>query len=146
MKLFKWNTKDIKPKFPNVIEKFFGKKIDEGNDKNIEVATVPSVNISEEEKSFDIQVALPGISKKDVNIEVQDNCLFISSEKKYENEEKNKNWLRREYGYAAFQRVFQLPESADPEKIKAEMKNGLLKIQIAKKPEYIGKTKRIEVK
>lgn len=145
MKLFKWNISDIKPKFPNIKEKFLGKKITDDTYYNEEVATVPSVNIADENKAFEVSVALPGLDKKDVKIEIQNDCLIISSEKKYENEEKNKNWIRREYGYASFQRMFQLPESADQDKVQAEMKNGVLLIKVAKKKDYIENKKQIAV-
>jgi HSP20 family protein len=145
MKLFKWNISDIKPKFPNIVEKFFGKKITDDISNNEEVATVPSVNIADENAAFDVSVALPGLDKKDVKIEIQNDCLIVSSEKKYEKEEKNKNWMRREFGYASFQRIFQLPESADQNKIQAEMKNGLLSIKVAKKKDYINNKKQIAI-
>jgi HSP20 family protein len=145
MKLFKWNISDIKPKFPNIVEKLFGKKITDEVSHNEEVATVPSVNVADENKAFEISVALPGLDKKDVKVEIQNDCLIISSEKKYEKEEKNKNWIRREYGYASFQRMFQLPESADQDKVQAEMKNGVLTIRVAKKKDYIENKKQIAV-
>lgn len=145
MKLFKWNISDVKPKFPNIKEKFFGKKINDESAYDQEVATVPSVNIADENKAFDVSIALPGMDKKDVKIEIQNDCLIISSEKKYEKEEKNKNWMRREYGYASFQRIFQLPESADQDKVQAEMKNGVLTIKVAKKKDYIENKKQIAI-
>ncbi len=140
MKLLKWDT-NLLPRFPNIIEKFFGKS-SHGED----VSTLPSVNISDENKAFDVNVALPGLDKKDVKVEIQNGCLVVSSEKQYEKEEKAKNWMRREYGYTAFKRMFELPESADPEKVLAEMKNGILSIKIAKKPGCESKFKSIEVK
>jgi HSP20 family protein len=145
MKLFKWNISDIKPKFPNVVEKLFGKKITDEASHNEEVATIPSVNVADEDKAFEVTVALPGLDKKDVKVEIQNDCLIISSEKKYEKEEKNKNWIRREYGYASFQRMFQLPESADQDKVQAEMKNGVLSIKVAKKKDYIENKKQISI-
>ncbi len=145
MKLFKWETNN-KPKFPNIIEKFLGKKITDTTAQNENVSTVPSVNISDANKAFEVNVAVPGLDKKDVKIEIKGNHLVVSSEKQYENEEKNKNWLRREFGYASFQRIFELPESADHEKVLAEMRNGILSIKIEKKAGYIEKKKQIEVK
>ncbi len=144
MKLFKWKS-DKKPVFPNLIEKFFGKKITDITKPGETVSTVPSVNISDAKKAFEVDVAVPGIDKKDINIEVQDNCLVISCEKQYDNEEKNKNWMRREYGYASFQRMFELPESADPDKIQANLKNGVLKVKVSKKEGFQSKTKQIEI-
>ena len=137
MKLFKWNITDLKPKLPNIIEKFLGKKITDGAANNENVSVVPSVNIADADRAFDVSYALPGLDKKDMKIEVQNDCLIVSSEKQYENEEKNKNWMRREYGYASFQRMFQLPEGTDQDKIQAEMKNGVLSIRVAKKAGYI---------
>ncbi len=145
MKLFKWES-NIKPMFPNIIEKFFGKKITDSATQNENVSTVPSVNISDVNKAFEVNVAVPGLEKKDVKIEIKDKYLVVSSEKQYENEEKNKNWLRREYGYASFQRMFELPDSADHEKVLAEMKKGILSIKIGKKSGYTENRKHIEVK
>lgn len=145
MKLFKWNIADIKPIFPNIVEKFLGKKITDDTSHKEEVSVVPSVNIADVDKAFEVSVALPGLDKKDVKIEVQNDCLIVSSEKQYENEEKNKNWMRREYGYASFQRMFQLPEGADQDRIQAEMKNGVLSIKVAKKAGYIENKKHISI-
>ncbi len=145
MELIKWTT-NLKPKFPKVVENFFGKIIGQGADKDVEVATMPSVNISDEEKAFEVAVALPGLDKKDVKIEVQDGYLKVSSEKQYEKEEKDKNWMRREFGYASFQRIFRLPQNADPEKVQATMRNGLLNIRLGKKNGYEKLIRKIEVK
>ncbi len=145
MKLFKWNIADIKPKFPNIVERFFGKKITDEVSNDQEVSIIPSVNIAEEDRAFEVSFALPGLSKKDVKIELQNDCLIVSSEKQYEKEDKNKNWMRREYGYASFQRMFQLPESADQNKIQAEMKNGVLSIKVAKKVGYIENKREITI-
>jgi HSP20 family protein len=144
MDLFKWKD-GLKPKFPNVIEKFFGKKITDEVQDDESVALMPDVNISDKNKAFEIDVALPGIEKKDVNIEIRDNCLVISSEKEYEKEEKDKSYVRREYGYASFRRMFELPESADPDKVKAKMKNGVLTIAVAKKDGYDSGKKKIAI-
>ena len=145
MDLFKW-TKNIKPKFPNIVENFFGKKRDD-EVKDVEaVATVPSVNIEDKKKAFEVSLALPGVDKKDVNIEIVDDKLVISSEKQYEKEESEGNWMRKEFGYASFQRVFQLPENSNPDEIKASMNNGLLKITVGKHKEGNPTKKKIELK
>lgn len=111
MDLFKW-TKNLKPKFPNIIEKFFGKKNYHYASGSEEVATIPSVNISDSYKAFEVSVELPRLDRNDVKLEINDNCLSISTEKQYNKEENNGNWMRREYGYASFQRMFQLPNHA----------------------------------
>jgi HSP20 family protein len=143
MDLIKW-TKDVVPKFPKVVENFFGKII--GHDKKEEVGTLPSVNISDEESAFEVSVAVPGLEKKDIKVEVHQGYLKISSEKQYAKEEREKNWMRREFGYASFQRVFQLPSNADPDKVQASLKNGILNIRLAKKATADKPYKVIEVK
>lgn len=145
MDLFKW-TKNIKPKFPNVIEKFFGRKINDGTTRNESIATVPAVNITDKNKAFEVTVAVPGLDKKDVKLEVKEQCLIISSEKQYEKEDNEGNWMRREFGYASFQRMFQLPDYADPDHIDASMKNGVLKIKVGKRIGYEANKKMISVK
>lgn len=144
MNLFKW-TKKLKPKFPNVIEKFFGNNIDLQVDKNEYVATVPSANILERKKHYEISMAVPGLEINDLCVEIKNGHLEISSIKQYQNEESDSNWMRKEYGYASFQRMFLLPENADPDKIEASMKNGVLNIKIDK-IKNSGKVRHIAVK
>ena len=144
MDLFKW-TKNLKPKFPNMAEKFFGKKIDEQVSVTEEVATIPSVNITDKNKVFEVSVAIPGLERKDIKLEIRDDCLVISSEKQYENEEHGSKWMRREFGYATFQRMFRLPENAAPDRVDASMKNGVLKVKIEKRKGYETKKKAIAI-
>jgi HSP20 family protein len=144
MSLFKWKS-DFKPKFPNIVEKFFGSKITDNTSVNESIANVPSVNISDAEKAFEINLVLPGLDKKDLKIEVQNNCLIISSEKQYQKEDRNKNWIRKEFGYASFQRMFELPDSADADKIQANMDKGILSIMVGKKDGYMTNIKQIKV-
>ncbi|MFW5726740.1 MAG: Hsp20/alpha crystallin family protein, partial [bacterium] len=91
------------------MEKFLGSRIDDHTDEAEVIATVPSVNIADKNKAFEVSVALPGMEKKDVQIEVEGDCLVISSQKQFTKEEGEGRWMRREYGYASFQRIFQLP-------------------------------------
>ncbi|HFA49160.1 MAG TPA: Hsp20/alpha crystallin family protein [Bacteroidetes bacterium] len=144
MKLFKWKT-DFKPRFPNIVEKLFGKKISHSVHHDESVAVVPSVNVEDDEKAFEISVALPGMGKDDVQLEIENGILTIRSEKQYSNEERKKNYVRHEFGYAAFQRMFELPEHADPDKVEARMKNGVLHIKVAKKEGALLEPKTIEV-
>jgi HSP20 family protein len=83
-------------------------------------ASTPSVNVRETDKDFRIELAAPGMKKDDFNIELQNNVLTISTEKKEQKEEKLEGkFLRREYSYRAFQRSFALPENT---KYKSEQK------------------------
>jgi len=108
--------------------------------------SVPAVNILEEDNEYRIEVVAPGIDKKDVKIDLEDDVLTISSEKQEENEEKNKHYMRREFNYTAFTRSFVVPEEVDAEKISAEHKNGILTLHLPKKEEVVKKTQKRQIK
>ena len=95
--------------------------------------TVPSVNVKENEKNFEVEMAAPGLTKKDFKITAENGILTISSEKKEEKEEKEKGYTRKEFNYSSFSRSFTLPENTNEEDIKAVYENGILKLSIAKK-------------
>jgi HSP20 family protein len=93
---------------------------------------VPSVNIKETEKEFLLELAAPGLERKDFKIEVENNVLTISAEKEEKKEEKTKEFTRKEFSYNTFTRSFTLPENVK-ETIDAKYENGLLMIHIPKK-------------
>lgn len=98
--------------------------------------TLPSVNIKENEDKFSVEMAVPGFSKSDFNIELNNNELTISSERKEENEQKEDGrYTRREFSYQSFRRSFTLPNTVDGEKISAQYKNGVLQVSIPKREE-----------
>ncbi len=107
--------------------------------------TLPAVNIRESEKAFYLDLAIPGMDRKNLKIELKDDTLTISSEYKEENEEKNEGYRRKEFSYSTFCRSFYLPENIDSEKIEASYKDGVLEIEIPKKEEE-KKVKSREVK
>jgi len=107
----------------------------------------PAVNVSEEEKSFTIEVAAPGVNRNDFKLEIEDDVLTISTEHKESKEEEKQNYLRREFNYKAFKRSFQLPETVDQEQIKATHEAGILMLVLPKKEEVVQKApKQIEIK
>ncbi len=109
--------------------------------------SVPAVNVKETEKSFEIELAAPGLTKKDFEISVDNGMLTISSEKKEEKEEKEKNDTRKEFSYSSFSRSFTLPENVNEEDVKAYYEDGILKLHIAKKAIGTSKPKKaIEVR
>lgn len=107
--------------------------------------SVPAVNIKETKDRFYVELAVPGKKKEDFNIEVIDDVLTISSEGKKEHKEKNEegHYTRREFRYSAFKRSFTLPETVDPEKIHAEYKEGVLKIDLPRKDVAVPNPKRL---
>ncbi|CAM1365972.1 Heat-shock protein [Tenacibaculum litoreum] len=119
------------PVFPNVFNDFFRDwSTSNFSDTN---TTLPAVNIKENENEFTVDVAAPGMNKEDFQVNLENDILTISSEKKENKEDTNDNYTRKEYSYMSFKRSFTLPKGiVDSEKIKATYKNGELKINIPK--------------
>lgn len=98
--------------------------------------TLPSVNIKENEDKFSVEMAVPGFNKNDFNIELNNNDLTISSEKKEENEHKEgERYTRKEFSYQSFRRSFTLPNTVNGDKISAQYKDGVLHVDIPKREE-----------
>lgn len=104
----------------------------------------PLVDITEDDKEYLIKAELPEVKKNDVKVRVEDGVLFISGERNFEKEEKNKRYHRVERAYGAFTRSFTLPEDADPQQVHAEFKDGVLNVRVLK--DKNAKPKAIEVK
>ena len=92
----------------------------------------PSVDIRETDDALLLQAELPGIEKKDVQLEVKDGVLTISGERRYEKDVKEKNVHRVERAYGKFTRSFSLPTNVDADKVDASMKNGVLEVRLPK--------------
>jgi HSP20 family protein len=107
---------------------------------------VPSIDVTEDENSFNVTVELPGMDEKDVAVSVADRVLTIRGEKKEEKEKKDKDAYRRERAYGSFRRVMELPAGVDAEKIDASFKKGVLTIALPKSKEAQAKVKQIPVK
>ncbi len=103
----------------------------------------PKVDIEELDDEFEFHVELPGLNKKDVKINVKENVLTISGEKKNKKEDKSDNFHRMESSYGKFQRSFRLPQNVKQNDIKAEFRNGILDIVVPKAEE--AKPKEIEI-
>ena len=115
-------------------------------------ATAPAINVMENDKDYKVEVAAPGMTKDDFNIELgEDNELVITMEKKNETSEedkKNKRYLRQEFSYTQFEQTLILPEDVDKDKIAASVNDGVLTIDLPKRtPEEKAKVNRmIEIK
>ena len=102
--------------------------------------SAPRVNILENNDSFDIQMAVPGIKKENVSIDVDKDLLTVAHNLNEENAEEC--YTRKEFDFNHFERSFNLPDSVHTEKIKASMENGILNIHLPKKEESIDKGPR----
>jgi HSP20 family protein len=100
-------------------------------------ARSPVVDVREKDGRYLIEAELPGVSEKDLKLELKNGLLTLSTEKKEESKEKDEAgmWIRRERRESFFSRSFELPEDADGDKIEARFKDGLLTVELPKKPE-----------
>ena len=96
---------------------------------------IPAANITENEKSFDIEIAAPGMKKEDFKINLENNVLTVSTVKEEEKKEETKNYTRKEFVYGSFSRSFTLPRTVETEQIKASYENGILNIELPKREE-----------
>lgn len=121
--------------WPSLVDEFFGKDLLGNILDNYTGINMPAVNIVEEKDNYMIEVAAPGLEKKDFKIDLNNNVLTISSEVSDEKEDKQERYMRREFSYSSFKRSFTLPDTAQVDKIAANHKNGILQITIPKKEE-----------
>lgn len=123
--------------FPSFFDDVFTKDFLTRSGKRGGFHSVPSVNIKETEKSFELDLAAPGLEKKNFKIELVEDKLVISAQQEVATEEKNEtndSFTRKEFNYSSFSRSFVLPEKlVDKESINASYENGILKVTIPKK-------------
>lgn len=137
---------------PSIFDDFFNDEF-MGIPVSRQFAT-PAVNIREEEKQFDIEIAAPGMTKNDFKININQNGeLTILLEKTKEEkesdakEEKRHTWLRREFAYSSYSQSFTIPDEVDESQITAKMENSVLNITLPKKEQVIQEpvTRQIEI-
>lgn len=124
--------------FPAMFDDAFSRELFNWGNSNFSSTntTVPSLNIREKSDCFEVEMAAPGMKKSDFNITLNNNILTIESYKSSSSESNEDNYIRREFGYASFQRSIQLSkEVVDDANIQASYENGLLRLHIPKKEE-----------
>ena len=108
--------------------------------------SVPAVNIKVDEKNYHLELAVPGMDKKDLKIDINEDVLTISSESKDENEEDRDGYKRKEFSYSSFARTFYIPENINRDKIEAGYKDGILTVSLPKQEEEKSKlTRQIDI-
>ena len=139
MSLIKYNprsyaTQGVSRFFDDLFnDRFFNHDSDAGS------SFIPQVDISETEKSFELQFAVPGLDKKDLNIDLNDGVLTVSGERKFQNETNEKNYHSVETRYGSFKRSFQLPDNVNADKVDANYDAGILNVVIPKDEKKIQK-------
>lgn len=124
------------PTLSSWIEDIFNRDLPSVFSQNFNTGmSLPKVNIKETADAYFVEMAVPGLKKSDFQIDLDNQILSIDTEVEEENETKEQNYTRREFGYSSFKRSFTLPETVDDGKIKANYNEGILSIHLPKKEE-----------
>lgn len=126
-------------RFTDIMDEFFNDEV-----RTRQESFSPSMDISENEKEFVIEVEVPGMDKENIQINMEKNVLTISGERKFQEKEEDKQYHRVESHYGTFSRSLTLPDNADSESIQAAYENGILSISIKKSEKSL--KKQIEIK
>ena len=108
-----------------------------------EDSTLPAVNVKETNDDFRLEVAAPGLQKKDFNVSVENGVITIYGERKNQEERNDNGYTRKEFSYQSFQRSFNLPDSVDETKINAKYNDGILHLSLPKR--HHSKTKQAKI-
>lgn len=114
--------------FSSMLDRFFNESV---NSRNFSGFT-PHVDACETEKNYEIELALPGVKKEDINIDFQEGKLTITGERKLEKKEDNRRYHMLETQYGSFSRSFYLPDKVNPDKISAQLEDGVLLVTVPK--------------
>ncbi|HUO88950.1 MAG TPA: Hsp20/alpha crystallin family protein [Rhizomicrobium sp.] len=106
----------------------------------------PSIEMTEDDKAYHVTAELPGLDMKDINLDLRENTLSISGEKKSEKTEQGEGTHYSERTYGRFERMIALPDEVDADKVDAHFKNGVLTIDLPKNPRAVEKARKIEIK
>ena len=138
MNLVRWNPRREMPALHNRYSRFFDDpffRIARMDDDANPGQWNPAVDLYEKDDHFVIKAELPGVDKNDIKVDLKDCVLTLSGERTYDNEVKEENYYRKERSYGKFQRAFTLPADVDSEKITAEFKDGVLRVEVPKPEE-----------
>jgi len=132
MSIVRYSTANdfVPTSFSNLIDRFFSDSL--ARTGGSAYSFVPKVDILETEKTYELNLAIPGVNKDDFKIDLNDNHLTISGERKFTKEKKENNLYVVETQYGNFTRTFSLPENVDAAKITAAYTNGILEITVPK--------------
>ena len=129
MSLIRYRTNDFQPtSFSALVDQFFNDTVGHTGGSTF----YPKTDVAETDKAFEISLALPGMKKEDFHLELNENHLTISGERKFNEEKNNKNFHSVETYYGSFSRSFRIPENVDTNKISASYNNGILEVTLPK--------------
>jgi HSP20 family protein len=116
--------------FSQLVDRFFNESVSRSGGSAY--SFIPKADIIESEKGFEIDVMMPGMNKEDIKIELKDNQLTVSGERKFLKEKSKDRFNSLETTYGTFSRTFALPDNVDSEKIQARYNNGVLELVVPK--------------
>jgi HSP20 family protein len=126
------------------VNRLFEDSFTHGRSGHADLATwAPAVDIYETENELVVKADLPDLQDKDIDVRVEGNTLTIRGERKFEKEVNEDNYLRIERAYGSFMRSFSLPNTVSSESIRADYRNGVLTLRVAKREE--SKPKQIKI-
>lgn len=143
-----WNLlRQIQTELNNNLNQFDSTGVENADNDNSNVVTShwrPAVDIREEKDRFVIVADLPGVDPKDIEVTMENGVLALRGERKFEKDVSGDNYKRVERAYGTFYRRFSLPDSADPDRIEAHGRNGVIEIVLPKQEKV--QPRRIDVK
>lgn len=147
MTLVKLNSRPLQKSFNNLMDDFFATAPSIFRDDFVTPAfrSFTPVNVKETENDYVLEVVAPGFQKEDFKINLDNNTLTISAEKKEETENKNEKFIRKEYKQQSFSRSFTIDENINADSISAKYVNGVLTLNLAKKQEVKPSVKEISI-
>ncbi len=147
MALARWEPFREISRMQDELNRFFDDRLWRMRDSNKEelgAAFMPAVDVYEDQDGLVLSVEVPGMEPKDVDLRIENGVLTLRGERKLEREDRKENYLRVERSYGTFARSFSLPPTVDAERVKADYKNGVLRVQLPKREE--AKPRSIKVK
>jgi HSP20 family protein len=143
--IVRWNSPRGLMAAQEQMGRLFDNMFRENANESSVTAWAPSVDIYETENELVIKADIPDMDEKDLDVRVENNMLTIRGERKFEQKVKQENYLRMERTYGSFSRSFSLPNTVSTENIKAEYKNGVLTVEMAKRAELKPKQVKISI-
>jgi HSP20 family protein len=120
----------VPTRFSQLVDRFFNESVSRSGGSAY--SFIPKADIIESEKGFEIDVMMPGMNKEDIKIELKDNQLTVSGERKFLKEKSKDRFNSLETTYGTLSRTFALPDNVDTEKIQARYNNGVLELVVPK--------------
>ena len=149
MALIRWEPvgelNTIQNEMNRLFNTFFDQPAQAGRDTGTQRRWLPAMDLVESKEQYVLRADLPGLSDGDVNIQLEDNVLTISGERKTEHEQQQEGFYRLERAFGGFSRSLTLPDGVDPEGIQAHFDRGVLEIRIPKPEQKKPKTVQINL-